>query len=325
MLNSGNGSGGPSLRRRRGTKGRHRKTTLSPSTLWALICVLGLALVGSLTLLWGIFSMLTAEEKTRIKEIVPVLRGGRRRPSPNPVVAPALDGPGRAASASGNNHRPVPPSPPVNGKDGPLQPYPYPLDKLASDEEVASYAAPRGGYRYQEYTSGQSPYEITAAVRAASDTLARSRRVYVQRAMQFAWQGYTKYAFGYDELKPQSAVGENGWGGQGITLVDALDTLWLMGMRDEFYAARDWVRDSLNHGGTTGFTSLFETTIRDLGGLLSAYDLSDDQAFLTKAVDLGDRLLHGFDNTASGIPFGQVNLRTGDAKNIGTYCRMVER
>lgn len=32
-------------------------------------------------------------------------------------------------------------------------------------------------------------------------------------------------------------------GGMGTTLVDSLDTLWLMGLRNEFYEGRDWVRD----------------------------------------------------------------------------------
>lgn len=55
--------------------------------------------------------------------------------------------------------------------------------------------------------------------------------------------------------------------------------------------------------------SVFETTIRVLGGLLSAYDLSGDGVFLNKARELGDRLLGAFD-TPSGIPYGHVDLHT---------------
>ena len=61
--------------------------------------------------------------------------------------------------------------------------------------------------------------------------------------------------------------------------------------------------------------SVFETTIRSLGGLLAAYDLSKDYVFLEKADDLGSRLLRAFDSP-SGIPYGQVNLGTGAASNI---------
>lgn len=55
--------------------------------------------------------------------------------------------------------------------------------------------------------------------------------------------------------------------------------------------------------------SFFETTIRVLGGLLSAFEFSGDQVFLDKARDLGDRLLAAFD-TPSGYPLAQINLQT---------------
>ena len=44
-----------------------------------------------------------------------------------------------------------------------------------------------------------------------------------------------------------------------------------------------------------------QTTIRELGGLLSAFDLSGDQVFLKKAIELADLLMPAF-NTESGIP-----------------------
>ena len=61
-----------------------------------------------------------------------------------------------------------------------------------------------------------------------------------------------------------------------------------------------------------GSVSVFETTIRELGGLLAAYDLSKDKIFLQKARILADKLMPAF-KTASGIPTGQVNFRTGEA------------
>lgn len=56
--------------------------------------------------------------------------------------------------------------------------------------------------------------------------------------------------------------------------------------------------------------SFFETTIRELGGLLGAYEFSKDKMFLDKAEDLGDRLLRAFTDN-SPIPFAAINLRTG--------------
>jgi hypothetical protein len=305
---SGRG-GGPSLRRRRGTqrKGSNKKA------LRVMIGLLTVALLGSLTLLWALFGSLTAEEKnttmTRLRSKVQPQHGLPNLLRGQQVHMPDLGAADPHGSAATDHHH--------KAADGRI-PYPYPLDKLATDAEVATYK-PRGGFRYTEYASGKDVlYDMNdTTVQSQSDTLARSRRAYVKQAMQFAWDGYAKYAFGYDEVKPQSATGDNGWGGQGITLVDALDTLWLMGMDDEFAHARDWVRDHLDHS-KTGMTSLFETTIRDLGGLLAAYDLSADEVFLTKATDLGTRLLHAFDEAeATGIPFGQVNLKDGIAQNIG--------
>lgn len=86
-----------------------------------------------------------------------------------------------------------------------------------------------------------------------------------------------------------------------------------MGMKDEFWEARDWVRDHLSHD-KVGDVSGFETTIRSLGGLLSAYDLSGDKVFLDKADDLGAKLFKAY-NTPSGLPKGSVNLENGIAHN----------
>jgi len=50
---------------------------------------------------------------------------------------------------------------------------------------------------------------------------------------------------------------------------------------------------------------------------LAAYDWSGDRVFLDKATDLGERLLHAFDGSPTGIPYGQVTLSDGQARNIG--------
>jgi len=204
----------------------------------------------------------------------------------------------------------------MDGKGAlPREPYPYNLDELVpSDYDFTTWVAP-GGNRFAEYIAGESPYVITDEIKEKSDTLARSRRVHVKNAMKFAYGAYEEYAFGHDEVLPQSKSFSDNWGGIGTTLVDSLDTMWLMGMKDEFWRARDWVRDHLNHDHV-GSVSVFETTIRSLGGLLSAYDWSGDKAFLEKAQDLGDRLFKAF-NTASGLPMGQVSLSSGSTRNIG--------
>ncbi|AQK45938.1 Mannosyl-oligosaccharide 12-alpha-mannosidase MNS1 [Zea mays] len=114
---------------------------------------------------------------------------------------------------------------------------------------------------------------------------------------------------------PQSKDGINSFGGLGATLVDSLDTLYIMGLKDEFQKARDWVAESLDFDKDYD-ASVFETTIRVVGGLLSAYDLSGDKVFLDKAKDITDRLLPAWDTT-SGIPYNRINLAHGRAHNPG--------
>lgn len=196
---------------------------------------------------------------------------------------------------------------------GPLGPYPYSLDPVPSVIDFKTWTAP-GGKRFTEYTNGDLPYTITPEIRKKSDIQARSRREHVKNAMKFAWGSYVKYAFGSDEVLPKSRGANNNWGRMGTTLVDSLDTLWLMDMKDDFWKARDWVRDRLDFSGI-GTVGVFETTIRSLGGLLSAYDWSHDHAFLDKAKILGEKLFHAFDE--HDIPNSQVNFATGTSHNVG--------
>ena len=192
--------------------------------------------------------------------------------------------------------------------------YPYMTQPISPTYDFSQYE-PLGGHRFVEYTKGDTPHEITPNLRQQSDELARSRRVHVLNAMKHVWKNYREYAFGRDEFHPISKKATSNWGGMGTTLVDSLDTLWLMGMKDEFWEGRDWVRDNLSHDHV-GQVSGFETTIRSLGGLLSAYDFSKDGIFLEKAKDLGSRLIKAYD-TPSGLPRGSVNLQNGHSQNFG--------
>ncbi|XP_072344366.1 mannosidase, alpha, class 1B, member 1b [Scyliorhinus torazame] len=136
------------------------------------------------------------------------------------------------------------------------------------------------------------------------------RQIAVIEAFQHAWKGYKQYAWGHDELKPISKTYSE-WFGLGLTLVDALDTMWILGQHEEFEEAKKWVVDELNLGKKVD-VNLFETTIRILGGLLSVYNLTGDQVFLEKARELGDRLMPAF-NTPSKIPYSDVNIGRGTA------------
>ncbi len=60
--------------------------------------------------------------------------------------------------------------------------------------------------------------------------------------------------------------------------------------------------------------SVFETTIRVVGGMLSAYELTGDTMYVYKAAELVDRLLPAFD-TPTGLPYNTINLQTLVAHN----------
>ena len=104
----------------------------------------------------------------------------------------------------------------------------------------------------------------------------------VVAACEHAWDGYRKFAWGHDELKPMSRTYSE-WFMLGLTIVDSLDTLWLMNMMKEYKDAREWVANELTFDKPVS-VNLFETTIRVLGGLLSIFHLTTDRMYLEKAV-----------------------------------------
>ncbi|CDQ74775.1 unnamed protein product [Oncorhynchus mykiss] len=132
----------------------------------------------------------------------------------------------------------------------------------------------------------------------------------VRDAFRHAWKGYKEFAWGKDELRPMSkSYGE--WFGLGLTLIDALDTMWILNLKKEFEEAKTWVSTELSFDKDVD-VNLFESTIRILGGLLSTYHLTGDTLFLDKAKDIGTRLMPAF-NTPSKIPYSDVNIGKGTA------------
>ncbi|THU79563.1 glycoside hydrolase [Dendrothele bispora CBS 962.96] len=135
------------------------------------------------------------------------------------------------------------------------------------------------------------------------------KRDAVVEAFKHAWRAYERDAMGSDEYHPISQNGSNltEAGGIGYTVIDSIDTMLIMGLDDDYKRARQWIEDKLDFERDAEF-STFETTIRLLGGLLSAYHLSgNDSIYLDRAIDLADRILPVFD-TQSGLPMSQVNL-----------------
>ena len=128
-----------------------------------------------------------------------------------------------------------------------------------------------------------------------------------------AWNGYKAYAWKHDELKPLSK-GFRDWHSSSLymTPVDALDTMVLMGLDKEAAEARELIAEHLSFDKDIEVKN-FEITIRLLGGLLSSYQLTNDPRLLHLAEDLGNRLLPAF-NSATGMPYMYVNLKTGKTR-----------
>ncbi|KAF4637790.1 hypothetical protein G7Y89_g289 [Cudoniella acicularis] len=142
--------------------------------------------------------------------------------------------------------------------------------------------------------------------------LNRQRADAVKEAFTFAWNGYKKYAFPHDELHPISngySDSRNGWG---ASAVDAFSTACVMQIPEIVNTILNYI-PTINFNQTSDQISLFETTIRYLGGMLAGYDLlkgplanlasnaTTVDAVLAQAARLAGNLAFAF-NTPSGVP-----------------------
>lgn len=159
-------------------------------------------------------------------------------------------------------------------------------------------------------TRDAAPANVADEASPMTDAEAAREAQRVREATQHAWNGYRQYAWGHDDLAPLSKQPHD-WYAQTLlfTPVDALDTLILLGLDKEASEARELVATQLSFDADIE-VSHFETTIRVLGGLLSAYQLTGDERLLKLADDLATRMLPVFDSP-TGLPWPKVNLRTG--------------
>jgi mannosyl-oligosaccharide alpha-1,2-mannosidase len=134
----------------------------------------------------------------------------------------------------------------------------------------------------------------------ASKTKRKQRQSKVKAEIERSWAGYKKYAWMHDELSPVSGKYRDPFCGWAATLVDSLDTLWIAGLKDEFNEAVGAVAKIDFTFTQKSSIPVFETTIRYLGGLLSAFDVSGGhdgkyKILLDKAYELAEILMGIFD------------------------------
>ena len=179
--------------------------------------------------------------------------------------------------------------------DSPIQPFP---EKYTTAFTAAAAAAALQGLNTEERA-----VLLLNAERAAD----------VRGEFWHAWLGYRQHAWGFDELHPISRTGRNSQYYMSLTMLDALDTLILMGFSHEYTLVRTYIADYLQFQEQEEI-NLFETTIRVMGGLLAAYGLTNDTLFLHKAQDVADGMIIAFDSP-TGLPYGTVSLRSRVASN----------
>ncbi|KAH8373230.1 hypothetical protein KR009_007575 [Drosophila setifemur] len=146
------------------------------------------------------------------------------------------------------------------------------------------------------------------------------RRERVKQMMEHSWHNYKLYAWGKNELRPLSQRPHSGsiFGSYdlGATIVDGLDTLYIMGLEKEYREGRDWIERKFSLDNISAELSVFETNIRFVGGMLTLYAFTGDPLYKEKAQHIADKLLPAF-QTPTGIPYALVNTKTGVAKNYG--------
>ncbi|KAG0146835.1 hypothetical protein CROQUDRAFT_43756 [Cronartium quercuum f. sp. fusiforme G11] len=135
---------------------------------------------------------------------------------------------------------------------------------------------------------------------------AKARATAIRDAFSSAYQDYVQLAYPADEILPISKGSQNTRNG---CLVDALGTLFVMDLKDAF---NDAVQKTLKIDFTTSHTtdpvSVFESTIRYVGGIVSAYELSgsENQALLDQARVLSDKLVYAWKDEQQQLPDSQI-------------------
>ncbi|CAO1635355.1 unnamed protein product [Parajaminaea phylloscopi] len=167
---------------------------------------------------------------------------------------------------------------------------------------------------------------------AKREEVLRERQQLVKNAFLHSWEGYKRIAWGHDELTPISERANDPFNGWGATIVDALDTLLVMDLPDEYDLAREHVRDidfwflggeRSAYGRNDGRVPVFETAIRYLGGFLSAYDLSGDEMMRDRAEELAQLIMPAF-FTRSGVPLGRVRFGSVPVPDVGGSVLLAE-
>jgi len=171
------------------------------------------------------------------------------------------------------------------------------------------------GWRRRSFLTAFSATLVAPSVAAGAAVTSSPLRVAEEVRAEFlhAWNGYKLVAWGRDEVRPVSGTTRDFFiAGRsfGLSIVEALDTLYVMGLDDDVERCTRWIVDNLTFD-VDGEVQMFETNIRMTGGLLAGYYATGEKRLLELAHDLADRLMPCFTKSPTGAPYRFVNLRTG--------------
>ncbi|KAJ6189538.1 hypothetical protein N7519_004446 [Penicillium mononematosum] len=213
-------------------------------------------------------------------------KGSTKEPVKEPAKVEGTDSlapPTTANTDKGAAERPEPGIPTAKWRKFPER-FPVPAEEVIKLPKEQPKAIPKLQAKFKDESS--------------SDKQERLQRLSVIKAeFTHAWKGYKEIAMGHDEVKPLSKELEDPFNGWGATLVDSIDTLWIMQLKDEFSEALDVIKNIDFKTSLRADIPMFETTIRYLGGLLGAYDISGHRypVLLEKAEELAEVLIGAFD------------------------------
>jgi mannosyl-oligosaccharide alpha-1,2-mannosidase len=135
----------------------------------------------------------------------------------------------------------------------------------------------------------------------------------IRDEFRHSWNGYKRYAWGYDEVMPIAGKPKDFFvdgHSFGLSIIEAMDTLYVMELDDELDACVRWLKSNLNFD-VDGNMQMFEAVIRMVAGLMTGYYATGERFLLDGSRDLADRLLVCFTKSPTGAPYRFANLKTG--------------
>ncbi|WP_227380506.1 glycoside hydrolase family 47 protein [Haladaptatus halobius] len=197
------------------------------------------------------------------------------------------------------------------GDDGLIDQLRLPLDRRSMMRRTTALGT--GAGLFSGISTGASKRSRSAGKRPADPAIAND----VRREFLRAWKEYKEHAFGHDRLKPLSETYDEFFledESLGLTIIESLDTMYLMGLDEELSIAVEWIEENLTFDYDQEI-QVFEATIRLVGGLIAGYKATENETLLDLAQDLADRLLPAFEKSPTGMPYRFVNLRTGEVSS----------